>query len=1282
MANEGNGGPRLIGDRFQLLGRLGGGSAGTVFAARDRTQGRTVALKRLRDADPRGVFHFKREFRALADASHPNLVTLHELFVDGCDFYLSMELVHGLPISEYLRPGISAAGPAPFSVRREIPTRVTADLRTDTRVGQWEDLAPHPPAPLESAKARVPSAAASPKELDWERIRRTFAQLADALLALHEEGIFHRDLKPSNVLVDESGRVVVLDFGLIAKIDSIGQMSPEHSIVGTPAYMAPETCSGKPYEEASDWFSVGVMLFEVLAGELPHHADNLPDLIHQKLQCDAADAAALNPAVPDDLATLCHDLLQRQPSARPRGSELRRRLGHAPRSAQSAVSDTRRALLEGRDILPLGRDVELSALRDALAGSRAAPVLVRVDGVSGMGKSTLVTTFLERIVRKERALVLRGRCYQHEFLHYKAIDGVVDELSEYLARLAPTEGARLLPAHTNDLARVFPVVAQVPAVGVASAAEFQEDPLAVKRSAFAALRELLARIARDRALVIFVDDVQWGDLDSVDVLEELLRPPGAPPFLLVLAFRSEERETSPFLRALHARLEVPGFQLDVRDLFVCSLPPAASRELAQALLGTASAADADLVRRIAEESEGHPLLIEELVRHARSPEHRAPAAEPDAPGPLLTRVINRRVADLPLHLRALLDAVSLAGAPITADAACEAAGMDGLDQTAVHHLLARRLLRAHRDADRDEIAPYHDRIREAVVDSLPSPERRRMHRALGNALLRLERVPSHLLVTHFEGAGELAIAAKHAVAAAEQAAHALAFKEAAELYRKALTWDPGDPDEARQLRNRYADALFNQGLCRDAAGVYAETAESAPAEESSALRTRAALSFMTCGAVEEGAPLMRTVLREVGVVDPSSRPRAFLRLMLLTARLRLRGLGYRRRADQQIATELLRRIDTCYAAVHAYILHDLVRANDFLAAGLLTALKAGEPGRLVEGCALTGGFLASFHWAFADRLIATAERLADELDTPFARGTSHLGSALKCFVHDDWTTGLEHADAACALLNRCAGVTTLQQYAQIQRLLMLRSLERFPDIEVSVDQSLQWAREVGNPYFEAAAHLESVLPLLARDNVAGARARLGEALQRASANDGYVVHSGLTMRVKCDLYEGRWQQAHDHVEQHWSALRRGGMLLIPAASEFYGGLRAGAALEVAVRDPGRRDGARRVARKGFKNLERTQSDFGRGCRAALLAAMASDEDRVEDAVALCREASSHFARASLPVRAAALERRAAELEGAAAGIVKVDADMVAAGVVDPARWTRSVAPGFRTAGRQ
>jgi eukaryotic-like serine/threonine-protein kinase len=1262
MANDGEDARRLIGGRYQLLGRVGAGAGGTVFAARDRAEGRTVALKRLRDADPLGVTYFKREFRYLADASHPNLVTLHELFVDECDFYLSMEFVRGVSITEYLRPGTAVAS-GPLSRRQVIaPTFRAADSAR-----AYPDRV--------SADERV---SATPIALDWDRVRRTFAQLADALMALHEAGIFHRDLKPSNVLVADSGRVVVLDFGLIAKMHPAAHSAGQFSLVGTPAYMAPEPCLGSPYEAASDWYSVGVVLYEVLTGGLPHGAANLGELIEEKARGSHLAVATRNSAVPEDLASLCHDLLQCDPSARPPGSAVRERLdpstGSAPRRA---VPPSRRSSI-ARAAVPIGRNVELAVLEGAFdTSARGTAVLVRIEGVSGVGKSTIVETFVEQLERHTRALVLRGRCYQREFLPYKAIDGVVDELSEYLAHLEPGDVQRLLPAHTADLARVFTVLAQLPAIVASTDVELEEDPAAVKRGAFAALRELLARIARERAVVIFIDDVHWGDLDSVDVVEELLRPPAAPPLLLVVAFRSEERTNSPFVEALRARIGGSAFPLEIRDLSVCPLPPSASQQLAEALLGSDDPADADLARRIAEESEGHPLLIEELTRHAVSLDPGAPIAGSSVPGSLLTHVINQRVGELPPHLRSLLDAVALAGAPINMGAACRAAGMGGIDQAAVQQLLVQHFLRAHRGTESDQVTPYHDRIREAVVDSLASIDRRRLHRALGDALLRQEHVPPHVLMTHFEGAGELATAARHAAAAAEQAAHTLAFNEAAELYRKALAWDPGPPDAARRLRSRYADALFNQGLCRAAAAVYAEAARGAGPGESGALRTRAALSFMTCGAVEEGGPLMREVLREVGVADPRSRTRAFLQLALSLGRLQWRGLRYRPHAEGEVDAAARRRIDTCYAAAHAFILHDMIRSAGFFAAGLLRALDAGDRDRLIEGCALVGGFAASFRWRLGEHLIVLTRRLADELDTPFAHGISHLAQALRCIMQDDPGRGLEHADAACQLLDRCAGVTTVQQYAQIQRVLILRSLERFADLEVSSERNLRWAREVGNPYFEAAAHMESVLPRLARGDVHGARAHLGEALQRASPNDGYVVHSGLTMRVKCDLYEGRWQHAHQQVEGHWGALRRGGMLTVPVAKEFYGGLRAGVALEVAVRDPGRRAAARRVARKGLRYLQRAQSDFGRGCRAAILAAMASDENRTQEAIALCREASSHFSRASFPVRAAALARRAAELAGARDGMASADQEMTALGVVDPVRWTRSVAPGFR-----
>jgi len=1284
---------RVLGDRFELLRRIGGGGAGAVFAARDHERGQVVALKRLRDVDPRGVYRFKKEFRSVADISHPNLVTLHELFIDGMDFFLSMELVEGLPLASFLRQGVETPTPeslqGPLTELQELPLPLTRRL-----VALGDSLPATPPEwlaaeaglapgekllPVDAGAARPPESV----ELDWELVRRTFVQLAEGVMALHAARMLHRDLKPSNVLVTSACRVVVLDFGLVTEVDPVGLSSiSTHSIVGTPLYMAPEQCMGKRPGEASDWYSVGVMLYEVLAGRLPYLGRNIAALLWAKLRGGAPALSVCNPAVPGDLDALCQDLLEIDPSKRPSGAEVRRRFGAAA-SLWVETEAPRDGVARERRLV--GRDAELQALRAAYVAR--GRVLVQVEGASGIGKSTLLESFLAQVAREENCLVLSGRCYQQEFLPYKTIDSVVDALSEQLARWPLDVVERLLPTDILDLARVFPVLEQVPAIRARAAATLAaDDPIAAKRRAFAALRTLLDRIARERPLVVVIDDVHWGDLESAGVLHDLLRPPDAPPLLLVLAFRSEERNTASFLTALRARFEDGRMRIDQRSLPLEPLTLEACEDLVALLRPDAGP---DSIRRIARGAYGHPFFLEELARYARFADE--PWIEAELPADtldggegriLLAGVIRRRVEALPAGLRALLEVIAVAGMPVAPPTAFRAAGFPGVDRTALQRLIGGHLLRAQTGAGRDGVAPYHDRIREAVLAMLPDERRRALHAALGQALLEAGHAPPHVLLAHFEGAGDLRAAARNAVAAAEQADKALAFQEAAELYRKALEWDPGTPENARRLRTRHADALVNQGRCREAAAEYLEAARDAPAAEASALRTRAAMSFMTCGAVEDGEPLFRDALSEVGVGYPTTRTGAALRNAIAIGRVRLRGIGYRRRSEAEIDPALLRRIDTCYTAARAFILHDFARSTVFLGSGLLAALRAGEPSRLVYGSSQIGALVSAFRWKSAEPMLALAEQIAAELDTPFAHGVSHLSRALALNMHDDWVPGLHHAEQACRYLSRCPDVTTVQQFARIHMTTQLRLLERFEELERRTDELGREGRLLRNPYTEAAASIESAFAVLARDDLAGARQRAGEALARAAPDDMYVANSALTLHVRCDLYEGRWLSAHERVDRQWHPLRRSGLLALPMAREFYNGLRAGAALEVAARDPRRRSAARRTARRAIRNLSGVHTDFGRACRAALQATVAAQDARTQQALALCREAAEHFERAALPIRAAAIRRRAAGLQSPAdakALLEQADASMRSHGVHDPARWTASIAPGFPVA---
>ncbi|MCA9680340.1 MAG: serine/threonine protein kinase, partial [Myxococcales bacterium] len=227
--------------RFDLRDRLGAGAVGEVFRVHDRERECDVALKTVRAPSGRELYRFKREFRALADLAHPNLVQLHELYVVDDQWMFTMELVDGTPLLDRVRPG---------------------------------DV------------------------LDLDRLRDALYQLADGLIALHGAGKLHRDLKPANVLVEPGGRVVIVDFGLVANLDTADiEHTHERAAVGTPTYMSPEQAADAPLTPASDWYAVGAMLHVALTGRPPFTGD-VGEVLAAKQAGPPPPVATLAPAAP------------------------------------------------------------------------------------------------------------------------------------------------------------------------------------------------------------------------------------------------------------------------------------------------------------------------------------------------------------------------------------------------------------------------------------------------------------------------------------------------------------------------------------------------------------------------------------------------------------------------------------------------------------------------------------------------------------------------------------------------------------------------------------------------------------------------------------------------------------------------------------------------------------------------------------------------------------------------------------------------------------------------
>jgi serine/threonine protein kinase len=366
---------------------------GVVFRAYDRKRRVPVALKTLPRLDPTALYRFKQEFRALVGVTHPNLVTLYELMAEGQTWFFTMEYVEGTQFLTYVRS--AAAG---------IPSPPTA---------LWS--APESDAKTADVSAALPAPGALAVNLS--RLRSALRQLAEGVSALHAAGKLHRDIKPSNTLVTPAGRVVLLDFGLAAELDSVGQhQSLASGVVGTVAYMAPEQAAGLPVTPASDWYSVGVILYEALTGRLPFRGP-ARQVLRDKQDADPPPPRELVLGVPEDLNTLCRELLRRDPARRPTGRDVLHRLGQAAEglAAGSTLPIRPRPLF-------VGRHAHLTVLAEAFAAVRQGQtVAVSIHGPSGAGKSALVQHFLDGLSERDVAVVLAGRCYEQESVPYKAL---------------------------------------------------------------------------------------------------------------------------------------------------------------------------------------------------------------------------------------------------------------------------------------------------------------------------------------------------------------------------------------------------------------------------------------------------------------------------------------------------------------------------------------------------------------------------------------------------------------------------------------------------------------------------------------------------------------------------------------------------------------------------------------------------------------------------------------------------------------------------------------------
>ncbi|MBN2303955.1 MAG: serine/threonine protein kinase [Anaerolineae bacterium] len=257
----------LLNGRYRLVAQQGSGGMAVIYKATDLALGRTVAVKILRPSltsDPEFLKRFRQEARNVANLSHPNIVTVHDVGQDGGTHYIVMEFIDGEDLKRLIRAS------APFTIDRalSIATKICAG------VGY-----------------------------------------------AHRAGLVHADVKPQNVLVTESDKVKVTDFGIAQALSATQPRERQKVVWGSPHYFSPEQAQGEPPTPASDVYAIGIVLFELLTGRLPFVGTEQQELALAHIHETPPAASDLNPNVPVHLDRILQKVLSKEPASRYRTAD-------------------------------------------------------------------------------------------------------------------------------------------------------------------------------------------------------------------------------------------------------------------------------------------------------------------------------------------------------------------------------------------------------------------------------------------------------------------------------------------------------------------------------------------------------------------------------------------------------------------------------------------------------------------------------------------------------------------------------------------------------------------------------------------------------------------------------------------------------------------------------------------------------------------------------------------------------------------------------------------------